>query len=288
MKRKLILVWIFFIFSQPLLSQEKKISIEATFRFNSQTLAHGTVEVRRNDATVFSGRTRFGKVATELFWFPGDVFIVNFKERGTGRTISMKFPIANFVFIAPDRIVLTIFFRPDLSGVERIEFQNILEFPAPQDPAFATTVYRINAGGPDYTDSQGQLWSADQGFNTGNTASVTNSIAGTEDDTLFQSERWDPVAEPELIYSLPVTNGNYRVNLYFAEIYNECFSVGCRVFDVLIEGQLVLNDLDIFQEAGSLTALIKTFDVIVEDGVLNIEFRHVRENPKISALEVLR
>ena|GEM_PF-280925 len=155
------------------------------------------------------------------------------------------------------------------------------------EPLVETVVYRINAGGPSYTDTQGRQWSADQRFNTGNTASVTNPIAGTNDDVLFQSERWDPPAAPELAYSLPVTNGSYRVNLYFAEIYNGCFSVGCRVFDVLIEGVLVLNDLDIFREVGSLTALVKTFDVTVSDGVLNIEFRHVVENPKISAIEVI-
>ncbi|MCL6565916.1 MAG: PQQ-dependent sugar dehydrogenase, partial [Acidobacteriia bacterium] len=55
-------------------------------------------------------------------------------------------------------------------------------------------IYRINAGGPSYTDTQGRQWSADQRFNTGNTASVTNPIAGTNDDVLFQSERWDPPA----------------------------------------------------------------------------------------------
>ncbi len=147
--------------------------------------------------------------------------------------------------------------------------------------------YRINAGGPSYTDTQGRVWSANQRFNTGFSASVTNPIAGTEDDVLFQSEWWDPPQLPELVYALPVENGSYRVNLDFADIYTGTHRVGARVFDVLLEGVLVRDDLDIFREVGAFAALVRSFDVAVTDGVLNIEFRHVVENPKISAIEVI-
>jgi hypothetical protein len=150
-----------------------------------------------------------------------------------------------------------------------------------------TARYRINAGGGSYTDSLGQAWSADQGFNTGTAKTITNAIAGTIDDPLFQSERWDPSTAPELQYSLSVPNGNYRVNLYFSDTYTGTQKVGARVFDVLIEGALRFDNLDIFAEAGGFTALTKTADVSVTDGVLNIEFRHVVENPKINAIEVL-
>ena len=87
------------------------------------------------------------------------------------------------------------------------------------------------------------------------------------------------------MYSFPVTNGNYIVNLYFAEIYFT--SVGKRVFDINIEGQLVQNDLDIFGEVGYETALKKSYKVTVADGVLNIQFIHQIENPKISAIEII-
>ena len=62
---------------------------------------------------------------------------------------------------------------------------------------------------------------------------------------MFQSERWDPGGAPELQYSLPVPNGVYRVNLYFAEIYSGTQSVGARVFDVVVEDTLVFDNLDI-------------------------------------------
>jgi len=150
----------------------------------------------------------------------------------------------------------------------------------------AAGVYRINAGDGNYTDSWGQEWQADQGFNTGSTFTTTTPIAGTSDPALFQSERWDPGGAPELQYSLPVPNGLYRVNLYFAEIYSGTQSVGARVFDVVMENTLVFDNLDIFAEVGGNTALIKTVDVEVTDGVLEIQFLHEVENPKVTAIEV--
>ncbi len=150
-----------------------------------------------------------------------------------------------------------------------------------------TAVYRINAGGGSFTDSQGRVWSADQGFNTGRTSSTTTAIAGTTNDTLFQTERYDVSTAPDLRYSLALANGTYQVNLYFAEIYSGAQSVGERIFDVLIEGALVFDNLDIFAEAGGFSALIKSADISVTDGALTIDFRHGVQNPKISAIEVL-
>ena len=173
-------------------------------------------------------------------------------------------------------------------GVLNIQFIHQIENPKISAieilPQVSNTI-RVNAGGGNYTDGNGNLWSADYGYNTGSTYSTTDPIAGTTDDVLYQSERWDSSTSPELMYSFPVTNGNYIVNLYFAEIYFT--SVGKRVFDINIEGQLVQNDLDIYSEVGYETALKKSYNVTVADGVLNIQFLHQIENPKISAIEIL-
>jgi glucose/arabinose dehydrogenase/PKD repeat protein len=147
--------------------------------------------------------------------------------------------------------------------------------------------YRINAGGSAYVDTLGQFWSADQGFNTGQAASTSDPIADPN-APLYQSERWDPPGAPELSYDLPVANGSYRVNLYFAEFYPGAAFVGGRVFDVSIEGTKILQNLDIFAEVGFEKPLVKSFTTTVSDGVLNILFSHVVENPKISAIEVIR
>ena len=72
----------------------------------------------------------------------------------------------------------------------------VQEPPKPSEPAAtstATTV-RINAGGlTPFTDSKGQVWSPDQGFEAGNTVDrdPNTEITGTEDPGLFLTEHYD-------------------------------------------------------------------------------------------------
>jgi glucose/arabinose dehydrogenase/PKD repeat protein len=150
------------------------------------------------------------------------------------------------------------------------------------------TVIRVNAGGPQYTDTQGRVWSADFGFNTGSVSTVSNAIAGTADPTLYRKTRWDSSTSPELGYSFAVPNGSYSVRLHFAETWSGGQGVGLRVFDVFLEGALVIDNFDIFSEVGGYRALIKTFPVSVTDGQLNIGFAHgSADDPTIAAIEIL-
>ncbi|OUL31198.1 hypothetical protein BV372_20520, partial [Nostoc sp. T09] len=144
----------------------------------------------------------------------------------------------------------------------------VLEYQPNAAPAPTGKAIRIDAGATQaYTDSQGNVWSADQYFVGGNTYSTTAAIANTTDDPLYQSERW----LNNLSYAIPVTNGDYTVKLKFAELYWS--AAGQRVFDVSAENQLVLDDLDIVSQAGSNnTALDKSFNVKVADGTLNLDF----------------
>ncbi len=158
---------------------------------------------------------------------------------------------------------------------------------APPPPPTGAAAYRINVGGGAYTDTLGNEWSADQNFNTGSTFTNNTAIGGTNDDTLYQSERWDGGSAPELIYSLPVANGSYDVRLHFAEIYNGITAPGQRVFSILLEGQPAISNYDIFAAAGYLTADVLSLPVTVSDGNLDIEFVHGTENPKVNAIEVL-
>ena len=64
--------------------------------------------------------------------------------------------------------------------------------------ADAQTAIRVNAAGPAYTDSKGQAWGADFGFNNGNiSACAPNStVTGTSDPFLFKSARYGGTREP--------------------------------------------------------------------------------------------
>ena len=149
------------------------------------------------------------------------------------------------------------------------------------------SLLRINAGGGAYTDSNGNPWLADFGFNAGNVATTGSVISGTGDASLYQSMRWDDNATPELRYGFGVANGVYQVSLYFAESFVN--GTGQRVFDVEMEGVLVMNDVDIYAESGGKNiALKRTVQVSVLDGELTIQFLHQVENPVINAIEAIR
>ena len=163
---------------------------------------------------------------------------------------------------------------------------SVLLLPASNANATADTTLRINVGGPGYTDSQSQQWSADYGYNTGRRSTTSATISGTNDPTLYQTERWDAGSAPELSYSFAMANGSYQVRLHFAETYSGTMGVGLRVFDVRLEGKEILTDLDIYAEAGANSALVKTFLVTVSDGVLDIEFLRKVQNPELRALEI--
>jgi len=92
---------------------------------------------------------------------------------------------------------------------------------------------------------------------------------------------------PALTYSFTVPNGQYQLRLHFAEIFTGAYAVGRRVFDVLVENTLVLDNLDIFARAGANTPLIESIPVTIANGQLNLQFLHVVENPKISAIELI-
>jgi hypothetical protein len=111
--------------------------------------------------------------------------------------------------------------------------------------------------------------------------------AGTP-TALFQTERYDGPGGAEMQWSFPVTPGNYEVRLYFAEIFGSAGSPDARVFDVRIEGELVLDDYDVYVAAGNALnrGVMESF-VVNSNSVLNVNFSHVVENPAIKGIEIL-
>ena len=171
-----------------------------------------------------------------------------------------------------------------LSGVSLCVVAGLLAVPSA--PAQSFTPIRVNTGGSAFTDGASNLWSADTGYNTGNVATSGSAIEGTTDDTLYQSNRWDTPGGSELEYTFTVPNGVYEVNLLFAETWSGGFSVGARVFNVELEGSLALSSIDVYAEAGANAALTHTAMTPVTDGVLNVRFVHVVENPFVNAIEI--
>ncbi len=92
---------------------------------------------------------------------------------------------------------------------------------------------------------------------------------------------------PVFTYAIPLsTPGSYTVTLKFNEPSKT--AAGQRVFDVSLEGSLVLDDFDIYAVNNTRnTAVDRSFLVSVTDGALNVTFGRVTDYPIISAIEVL-
>jgi Malectin domain len=146
---------------------------------------------------------------------------------------------------------------------------------------------RVNCGGPSYTDSRGQVWAADYGYNEGTASTITSPITGTSDPALYQDGRYNGNAGVPMTYSFPVANGAYHVNLYFTETVKSLQFAGARVFTVKMQGNTVFDHLDIFAEAGANAALVKGADVTVSNGKLVVEFDSIVQNPKVFGIEIL-
>ena len=161
--------------------------------------------------------------------------------------------------------------------------------------AQTTVVHRVNAGGPAVDadppwtaePSPFLIEGADGTYATGHPIDLSHpSVPPGTPEALFQSERWDPVPSPEMAWEFPVDPGLHEVRLYFADIYPGTQATGARVFDVSIEDAVVWDDYDVFADVGGYRGVMKSFTV-TSDGVLDIDFGHVAENPKVSAIEII-
>jgi hypothetical protein len=107
-----------------------------------------------------------------------------------------------------------------------------------------------------------------------------NAIADTEDQPLYQTVRYNMSA-----YHLPLGNGTYRVTLKFCEPHYA--EAGKRVFNVRLQGQPVIERLDVFARVGQNRALDFNFDnVAVTNGWVDLEFEPVVEFPAIAAIAI--
>jgi len=158
-------------------------------------------------------------------------------------------------------------------------------------------LYRVNAGGPTLsTTDSGPDWEAGDGTYVvaggGSTdswapATIDSSVPSSTPDVLFETERWDPEASPEMQYEFAVPDGTeLEVRLYFRSGWDGASSPGDRVFNVSIEGQTVLGEYDIVADVGHDTGVMKSF-TITSDGTVDIDFAHVTQNPLVNGIEIV-
>ena len=182
-------------------------------------------------------------------------------------------------------------------------------------PSGGTTyAIRINCGGDEITLDDGRIFLADEAYPGSGSAGYIGGETGTEQEWYINGVICSirdfvwygnfgqvyPVLEAALFYSgrrnpeeyrFDLPNGNYLVQLHFSEM--EVHGQGFSIFDVIIEGDTVLDDLDVYDQAGRYVGLKIGFQVEVTDGQLNVQM--VPELgvlgtwgfPQMNAIEVL-
>ena len=142
-------------------------------------------------------------------------------------------------------------------------------------------VFRTNCGGPAYTDSHGISFLADSNFEGGKVSTTTNSIAGSDDQTVYRSAR-----EGDFTYSAQLRAGrSYTIKLHFAEIANKTKK---RVFDVSVNDVPVLTRFDVGSRAPRLTATTVVLRDMWPDreGRLRLGFSGVKRGAICSGISI--
>ncbi|MEO0796777.1 MAG: malectin domain-containing carbohydrate-binding protein [Verrucomicrobiota bacterium] len=163
-------------------------------------------------------------------------------------------------------------------------------------PNGGSVVLRINCAGPELVDNQ-LNWTTDDptstylvddqwvfksgppNFNGPNTTSAPKDI--------FGRFRYVAPTRPEPInWSVPIANGLYQITLFFREpLPPTSISAGDRVFDVVIEDEIALDDLDVFANHGNAPSAYQ-MERYVDDGFLNIDIISMVGGGMIHGIEV--
>ena len=130
---------------------------------------------------------------------------------------------------------------------------------------------------------------------TGSQASGTGATIDLSDPSVpegtpmevFQTERWDAPAAPDMAYAFPVPSGTQvEVRLYLAETYAPSQVVGGRIFDVKVDGTTPFRNVDVFARVGANRGLVLSSSV-VSDGTVDLRFVPGVSNPSVKGVEVV-
>ena len=116
----------------------------------------------------------------------------------------------------------------------------------------------------------------------GNSYSTTSTIQAKTDKEIYKTERWSA----NLAYAIPVEKGKeYKVTLKFAEIYASARNA--RLFDVSVNGQLFLDNYDVFAAANGKNIAVDTSVIATaDDDYIYIELNASKDNAAIKGIVI--
>lgn len=145
--------------------------------------------------------------------------------------------------------------------------------------ATAVQEYKFNAGGYKLDTFQSDpvaLISGDKAVYAA-TSPIPNLTVGL-------THRWG--SDTGFVYNFPTGNGQFDIDLIFAEIFPKAQAIGRRIFDIFVEDQLAIENIDVFASQGANVEWTRSVtNATVSDGALSIAFRKGSiENPMVSAI----
>lgn len=144
--------------------------------------------------------------------------------------------------------------------------------------------WAVNVGGPAYSGVDGSHYLPEESVTGGKVGSI-EQVRGTQDAFIYQSYR-----EGDIEVAHPIDKGTYDITLNFAEPDEK--GPGDRLFDVFIEGDNVIDNLDVMlfrdgKRKSTRSGLTVTVpNVEIADDELNVHFEASVGQPILSALLV--
>jgi hypothetical protein len=168
--------------------------------------------------------------------------------------------------------------HPDGIELTGVVFNVITPLPEP----LKNLVRAINCGGETVGHFEGDNSFADGSTWTTNALIDTLGLTEPAPQAVYQTERYGDFA-----YEITRLQAGqeFIVRLHFAEIF--FYGANQRVFDVFINGSLVLDDYDIFEQAGGRNkSVVEDFNVLATPDGIHIRFAGVVDNAKCSGIEI--
>lgn len=159
-----------------------------------------------------------------------------------------------------------------------------------EDEPFTQLMVNVGSNAQFIDDSE-VIWIEDRPYEKGSFGHIGGTptffgrkdiIRGTQKEPLYYTYQ-DSLSG----YKFDVPQGKYEVVLHFIE--PEVLEVGDRVFDIIINNKIVINDFDLYAEAGFGWAINKKYIVAVEgEEGINIKFNYQVGAPLLNGIEIIK
>ncbi len=159
-------------------------------------------------------------------------------------------------------------------------------------PEYDVEIY-LNAGTTANVTYKGKTFEGDGNYPGYYNSTYTFTNTSASSDPLFQTERVSQNDGETLRYTIPVPEGTYTLRTYHNELwFGEHGSAppggeGNRVFDIVVEDQIVQNDLDFYSDINNDPRILSFSNITVTDGIMTIDMPVSANRASVCGIAIL-